>query len=421
MAYGGFGRRVLSLAMVAVWAGCSSSGGPSGPGPTPAIALSLSPTSASVAQGAPPDTTTGALRVGAQIPIPPNFGVHDSYVRDGVAFVCAWNTGLIIYDVGDGSWGGSPSNPVEISRILTSDDGVAGGPAVHNAWWFHNPVTGERRYVFVGQEGPMTIPSAATGDIHVVDLSNLAAPREVAFYHQASAGAHNFWMDEAAQILYAAYYNGGIVALDVSGTLAGDLAGREIARVKPASTPWMWGVQLSRGSLYAIDLLNGLYQLRLDGHAFTILAGGSNNVPERYSSDLWVSGDYAYTGTWGATARNGTPGNAVKIWHLGPSGAPVLVDSIVVAGIGTVSDVKGSADGKVLVFSAELGPSAGLYVYSLSDPVHPARIGRMLEAAGFHTARVADIGGRRYVFGARNPGTPPNPALVIFDITDLVP
>ncbi|MEO8140982.1 MAG: hypothetical protein ABI742_15115, partial [Gemmatimonadota bacterium] len=33
------------------------------------------------------------------------------------------------------------------------------------------------------------------------------------------------------------------------------------------------------------------------GAAFSVLAGG-NNVPERYTSDLWVADGYAYTGTW---------------------------------------------------------------------------------------------------------------------------
>ena len=36
------------------------------------------------------------------------------------------------------------------------------------------------------------------------------------------------------------------------------------------------------------------------------VAAGGDNVPDRYSSDLWVHGDYAYTGTWGC-ARTGTP------------------------------------------------------------------------------------------------------------------
>ena len=34
------------------------------------------------------------------------------------------------------------------------------------------------------------------------------------------------------------------------------------------------------------------------GRSFSVLSGG-NNVPDRYSSDLWVYGSWAYTGTWG--------------------------------------------------------------------------------------------------------------------------
>jgi hypothetical protein len=344
-------------------------------------------------------------------------------MRDGIAFACAWNTGLILYDVGNGIKGGSPSNPVEISRIVPSDDSVPGGPAVHSAWWFHNPVTGEARYVFVAQEGPLTIPAASSGDMHVIDVSDLSHPREVASYHinsDPSAGSHNFWMDEPAQVLYIAYYNAGVVALDVSGTLSGNLAGRELARIKPLPTSFMWGVQLSGGSLYATDFLNGLYQLRLSGNSFTI-AGGGPNVPDRYTSDLWVSGSYAYTGTWGGAARNGVFGNAVKIWHLDAGGAPALADSIVLDGVVTVNDVKGSDDGKLLAVSADKGDKAGLYLYSLANPAHPSLVGEALIAGGVHTARVTQIGGRRYVFAAKNPGTPVAPALLIYDVTGLVP
>src|SRR5436309_7002477 len=91
---------------------------------------------------APPDTVP-APPVAAEVPVPPNYGAHDTYVRDGIAFLCAWNTGLIILDVGNGIKGGSPSNPIEISRIVTANDGV-GSVAVHNAWWFQNPNTGEK-------------------------------------------------------------------------------------------------------------------------------------------------------------------------------------------------------------------------------------------------------------------------------------
>ena len=353
-------RSVLALAVLAVAGACNDSAGP----------LLIDST---ISVPAPPLVSS--------TPIPPLYGIHDTYIRDGIAFVCAWNTGLILYDVGNGIKSGGPANPVEISRIVTnanstglppSAGGVSGGPAVHNAWWFHNPVTSAKRYVFVGQEGPASLPSSSSGDIHVIDVSNLALPTEVAFYHISGAGTHNFWMDEPAQILYAAYYNAGVVALDVSGTLSGDLATKEIARFKPAPTnTFMWGVQLFSGSLYAIDLLSGFYQLKLANGAFSTVAGGGN-VNERYSSDLWVNGQYAYTGTWGSTPRAGVFGNAIKIWRLGTTGAPTLADSVIIVGIQTVSDVKGSDDGKLLVVSAEKGASAGLYLFSLaSSGIHP--------------------------------------------------
>jgi hypothetical protein len=198
-------------------------------------------------------------------PILPHYGIHDTFVRDGLAFVFAWDEGVIIYDVGNGIRGGSPSSPVEVSRLITRAND-AGSPAVHNGWWFHNPVTGDRRYLFIGQEGPGIVSSESSGDIHVVDVSDLANPREVAFFHLSGAGTHNFWMDEERQILYAAYYNVGVVALDVSGTLSGNLSNRLLSQTQlgGAGNTYTWGVQLANGSLYASDVLSGLWQLRTD-------------------------------------------------------------------------------------------------------------------------------------------------------------
>ena len=73
-------------------------------------------------------------------------------------------------------------------------------------------------------------------------------------------------MDEARQILYAAYYNGGVVALDVSGTLSGDLADRLLDRIQPggAADTYTWGVMLANGSLYASDMVSGLWQIAVD-------------------------------------------------------------------------------------------------------------------------------------------------------------
>jgi hypothetical protein len=193
-----------------------------------------------------------------------DYGIHDTFVRDGIAFAFVWNSpGVVIYDVGQGIAGGTPENPVELSRVITSANGSSGGPSVHNGWWFHNPVSGEHRYLFVGQEGPSIIGSSSSGDIHVVDVSDLSHPTEVAFYHMNGAGTHNFWMDEARQILYAAYYNGGVIALDVSGTLNGNLSNRLLSQVRPGGprNTFTWGVQLANGYLYAVDMLSGLWQL----------------------------------------------------------------------------------------------------------------------------------------------------------------
>jgi hypothetical protein len=210
------------------------------------------------------DITDRSFVLRATIPVPANYGIHDTYVRDGLAFVFAWNTGVIIYDVGNGIRGGTPDTPVEVSRLLTDDGGVPGGSAVHNGWWFHNPVRSENRYLFIGQEGPQVLGSQSSGDLHVVDVSDLSHPAEVAFFHLAGAGTHNFWMDEARQILYVAYYNAGVVALDVSGILHGDLSNRLIARIQPGGKgdTYTWGVQLAGGSLYAIDMLSGLWKLK---------------------------------------------------------------------------------------------------------------------------------------------------------------
>ena len=231
-----------------------------------------------------------AVRV-AEVAIPPDYGIHDTFVRDGLAFVCAWNTGLIIYDVGNGIRGGSPSAPAEVATIVPPQGAVSGlTGAIHNAWWFHNPVRNEKRYVFLGQEGPGVIGASSRGDIYAVDVSDLEHPVVVASFGMAGAGTHNFWMDEAAQVLYAAYYNGGVVALDVSGTLSGDLSSRLIAQVRPGGpdSTFTWGVQAANGWIYASDMEIGLWRLALAGAGMRCEAVGG--VLDRCTSDLWVSG-----------------------------------------------------------------------------------------------------------------------------------
>lgn len=195
--------------------------------------------------------------------------VHDVFVRDGILITALWDQGIRIWDIG-GRGQGTAANPIPIGNLVT-----AGGEA-HNVWWFHNQVTGEKRYVFVGQEGPGSIGAFSSGDIHVVDISDMTAPREVAFYHLPGAGTHNFSVDESRGILYAAFYNGGVRAIDITGNLGTcapaeqssdgrcDLgkAGRELAHgLSDVGPVYVWGVQYTGTHLYASDMLNGIWKL----------------------------------------------------------------------------------------------------------------------------------------------------------------
>lgn len=338
---------------------------------------------------------------------------HDTFVRDGLAFACMWNAGVRIYDVGNGMKGGSPASPVLVSQIITSANGLF-SPSVHNAWWFHNPVTGQNKYLFVGQEGPGSVGSSSSGDIHIVDVSDLTNPIEVGFIHIAGAGTHNLWMDEANQTLYAAYYNAGVVKIDVSGILSGDMSSRIVKQVQPggAGNTYVWGVMLYNGTLYATDMKSGFWALDPNTLA---TKGGGNNVPERYGSDQWVSGQVAYSGTWGTRSVRG---NAVKIWALDANGVPTLADSIIIPNITTVSDVAVTPDGKALVVTTEGGAGNGLHVYNRANPLKPTLAGSYLVSVGLHTGEVAVINGHTYVFAARDPG---QQQMDIFDITGVVP
>ncbi|MDB4908981.1 MAG: hypothetical protein JWO05_3765 [Gemmatimonadetes bacterium] len=196
--------------------------------------------------------------------------VHDTFLRDGVLFLAHWSDGLIILDVGGGGKGGTITAPVEISRVYTV------GLKVHNVWWLKDPVTGVKRFAIVGEEGPGAIGSGSSGDVHVVDLADIGAPREVAFYHVPGAGTHNFAVDEANGVLYAAYYNGGVQTIDVRGDLssctaaAKDAQGRCDLGVAQRTLPsglftmgtYIWGVNLSGGSLYASDMKGKLWKLK---------------------------------------------------------------------------------------------------------------------------------------------------------------
>ncbi|MEP7227410.1 MAG: Ig-like domain-containing protein [Gemmatimonadales bacterium] len=211
--------------------------------------------------------------------------LHDIDVKDGLAYLSYWNQGLVILDVGNGIKNGSPENPQLVSQYkydlnsLYRDVEAVGGPGfirgTHTAWR-------AGKYVFLGDEvfsarprrtegGGVVGLGRAYGRLHVIDVSDIASPKEVAYYEPKDGGSHNVWV--AGDTLYMGDYQGGLRVLDISGELRGDLQrqGREIAHVVTGdgdgtvpNAPNAWGAIYRNGLIYVPDINSGLWIVRVE-------------------------------------------------------------------------------------------------------------------------------------------------------------
>jgi len=209
--------------------------------------------------------------------------LHDIDIQNGLAYLSYWNDGLVILDVGNGIKGGSPSDPKLVSQVkydlnaLYRDVEAVGGPGfirgTHTAWR-------NRDYVFVADEvfpasGVRGAKDAAAGRaygrLQVIDVSDMAKPKIVAWYEPEYGGVHNIWV--AGDTLYMGAYNAGFRAFDISGELKGDLRaqGREMVHVNTAdmdgfakNTAMTWGVVVRDGLAYVNDMYNGLWIVRIE-------------------------------------------------------------------------------------------------------------------------------------------------------------
>jgi hypothetical protein len=77
------------------------------------------------------------------------------------------------------------------------------------------------------------VAQTSGGYVHIVDFTDPMKPKAVGRYHLEDFGSHDIIVED--DILYQAYYEGGVRLVDVSGELLGNLAdqGREIAVFKP--------------------------------------------------------------------------------------------------------------------------------------------------------------------------------------------
>jgi len=212
----------------------------------------------------------------------PGRSVHDVWVKDGIAYQAGRTDGIVMIDVGGGGdvIGGSPEHPVEMGRAdqITQWN--------HAVWPFKSESAG-KFYVFAGDETFHKNPrvpdsdafdfeekliSRAGGWVHVLEFDDPSNPKEVASYRVGDFGVHNYWVDWEEEIMYTAYYQGGLRVLDVSGELLGDLyaQGREIGRFYSddpeghvPNSPMAWGPQPHKGTIFFTDFHSGLWAVRL--------------------------------------------------------------------------------------------------------------------------------------------------------------
>jgi hypothetical protein len=219
----------------------------------------------------------------------PNARLHDLWVRDGIAYSAQGGVGTVVVDVGNGKYGGSIKNP-KLITVFPVDSG-------HEIYPYVQQSTG-RVYLFIGDEemsrrgrvwegtsyslgsrdgsGPPRggIAQTSGGYTHIVDFTDPMNPRKVGRYHLEDYGSHDIIVEN--DILYQAYYDGGVRIVDVSGMLLGNLydQGREIAVFKPydpegytPNAPFVMNAMPWKGHVLFTDFNSGLWAAKLEPSA----------------------------------------------------------------------------------------------------------------------------------------------------------
>ncbi len=222
-------------------------------------------------------------RVGSFALENPGRSIHDVWVVEGIAYSANWKDGVAAIDVGGGHRGGSPQNPVLMGQFPFPTGWN------HAVYPYRSESTG-KFYIFAGDEAARTgrysplaeigtgtpgyenEPTRWRGWIHILEWDeNFENPaRLVGRYEVPEAGSHNIWIED--DVMYVAFYNGGLRVVDVSGELLGNLyrQGREIARFLPLdpegflpNAPQVWGAQPHKGHIFFSDRNSGLWAVRL--------------------------------------------------------------------------------------------------------------------------------------------------------------
>ena len=222
-------------------------------------------------------------RVGSFALDNPARSIHDVWVVDGIAYSANWSDGVAVIDVGGADKGGTPQDPKLVGQFPFPT-------GWNHAVYPYRSVSTGKFYIFAGDEAARTgrysplaeigtgtpgyddEPTRWRGWVHILewDENFEAPPRLVGRYEVPEAGSHNIWIED--DVMYVAFYNGGLRVVDVSGELLGNLyrQGREIARFLPLdpegflpNAPQVWGAQPHKGIIYFSDRNSGLWAVKL--------------------------------------------------------------------------------------------------------------------------------------------------------------
>jgi hypothetical protein len=215
----------------------------------------------------------------------PNARLHDLWVRDGIAYSAQGGVGTVAVDVGNGKYGGSLKAPKLINTVPINSG--------HEIYPYSQQSTG-KTYLFIGDEemsrpgrawagtnyalsGPGGVPpkggiaQTSGGYTHIVDFTDPMNPRKVGRYQLDDYGSHDIIVEN--DVLYQAYYDGGVRIVDVSGMLLGNLydQNREIAVFKPydpegytANAPFVMNAMPWKGHILFTCFNSGLWAIKLE-------------------------------------------------------------------------------------------------------------------------------------------------------------
>jgi len=217
----------------------------------------------------------------------PNSRIHDVWVHNGIAYSSEWGTGVVAVDVGNGKYGGTIEKPKLIATYPTTSG------ATHEIFPYVQKSTG-KVYLFLGDEimsrqgrvwegtnympdlfGDQPkrggVPQTSAGYTHIIDFTDPKNPVNIAKYHQEEFGSHDIIVED--DVMYQAYYDGGLRIVDVSGELVGNLADqrREIAVYKPfdpqgftANASFVMNAMPWKGHILFTDFNSGLWSAKLE-------------------------------------------------------------------------------------------------------------------------------------------------------------